>query len=418
MTLFLTAVVFFAPKRTVNDWLLALSFSALFGLPGLFAFWWVKKTYVVTDENGLLYSHWRGATRLRWADISDYYLKKSDKYLVAHIEAKGRVFVLNHILSNGDDLQKIIQEKAQSSRAKNWELFGTRTFDEWPRVFRYKNTSIFLLVLTSVGFPVLIFALQLSKGATYGGWAPMWSGFLLMWNVLSLWGKIGFAFVWLALASCLSILFLATRLPRAKATKSYLQQTISADLQGLIFQTPNEQTPIAWNRVLDYYLEPVNGTLETVNRCMVVTEEGEQAFLSTIEDAFILREIIKKYATNARSSEWKPKAGQNLDNLKAPSHFAVPRGSRLYHFRTRSGRALLLFFTLIFFVLPVPIVSRAHNGRHHHVLRFCGSHRPANSAGMARLSQVVYRNRRLQPDFARIVQNAFASLERNQALSF
>lgn len=118
MTLFLTAFGFFVPKKTANDWLLALSFSALFGLLGLFAFWWVKKTYVVTDENGLLYSHWRGVTQLRWDDINDYYFKKRDKYLVPHIEATGRVFVLNSALSNGDELQKIVPQKAQSSRAK------------------------------------------------------------------------------------------------------------------------------------------------------------------------------------------------------------------------------------------------------------------------------------------------------------
>ncbi len=356
MTLLLSAVGFFAPKRTANDWLLALSFSALFGLPGLFAFWWVRKTYVVTDENGLLYSDWRDATQLRWDDISDYYFKKRDKYLVAHIEAKSRVFILNYALSNGEDLQKIIQEKAQSSRAGEWALFGTRTFDEWPRVFRYKNTNIALLVLTSIGLTVLIFALQLSKGATYGGWAPMWSGFLSMWNVLSLWGKIGFVFVWLALASCLSVLFLATRLPQARATKSHLQQTVSADLRGLIFQTPQEHVPISWDQVLDYYLEPVKGTLEMVDRCVVVTQHGEHSFLSPIVDGFTLREIVKKYATNAQSSEWKPRPGQSLDNLKAPKHLQAATGARLYHFRTRSARAMLLMFTLMIASAPASAI--------------------------------------------------------------
>jgi len=361
MTLILTAVGFFAPKRTANDWLLALSFSALFGLPGLFAFWWVRKTYVVADENGLLCSNWRGATLLRWNDIGDYYFKKRDKYLVAHIEAKGRVFVFNHMLSRCDELQKIVQEIAQGSRAREWALFGTRTFDEWPRVFRYKNTNIALLVLASVGFTAVIIGLQLSKGATYGGWAPMWSGFLSTWNVLSLWGKIGFVFVSIAFASLYPVLFLATRLPQARATKSYLQQTVTADLRGLVFQTPQEHIPISWDRVLDYYLEPVAGALEMVNRCVVVTSRGEHSFLSPIVDGFTLREIVKKYATNAQSSEWKPRPGQSLDNLKAPRHLLVPIGARVFHFRTRTARALLFFFMLVCVMLTTSVFTGARS---------------------------------------------------------
>lgn len=353
MTLFIAVAGFLTRPKNSGEWIILSVMAAMFALPGLFSLWWVKKTYVVADENGLLSSNWRGATLLRWDDISDYYFTKRDKYLVAHIEAKGCVFVLNHMLSNGDDLQKIVQEKAQSSRAREWALFGTRTFDEWPRVFRYKNTNIALLVLTSIGLTVLIFALQLSKGATYGGWAPMWSSFLFTWNVLSLWGKIGFVFVWLALASCLSVLFLATRLPQARATKSYLQQTVTADLRGLVFQTPQEHIPISWDRVLDYYLEPVKGTLEMVDRCVVVTQRGETAFLSTIVDGFTLRETIKKYATNAQSSEWKPKPGQSLDNLKAPKNLQAAADARVFHFRTRTARALLLFFTLLCAMFPV-----------------------------------------------------------------
>ena len=360
MTLFFLGGGLLAGSRlrlaTVNQWGPFVALVLLFALPGLFSLWWIKKTYVIADKDGLLHSNWRGRTLLRWSDISDYYFKKQEKHLVAHIEARGRIFVLNSLLSNSDELQKMVQEKAQSSRAKNWELLGTRTFDEWPRVFRYKDTNIALLVLASVGFTVVIIALQLSKGATYGGWAPIWNGFLSMWSALSLWGKIGFVFFCFASASCLCALFLAPRLPQARATKPHLQQTVTADLRGLIFQTPQEHIPISWDRVLDYYLEPIKGTLEMVNRCIVVTQRGEYSFLSPIVDGFTLREIVKKYATNAQSSEWKPKPGQSLDNLKAPAHLQAASGAQVFHFRTRTARALLLLFTLIVALAPASAV--------------------------------------------------------------
>lgn len=98
-----------------------------------------------------------------------------------------------------------------------------------------------------------------------------------------------------------------------------------------------------------------------VNRCVVVTQRGETAFLSTIVDGFTLRETIKKYATNAQSSEWKPKLGQSLDNLKAPKNLQAAADARVFHFRTRTARALLFFFMLVCVMLTTSVFTGARS---------------------------------------------------------
>jgi hypothetical protein len=85
----------------------------------------------------------------------------------------------------------------------------------------------------------------------------------------------------LGISASYPALFLAVQLPQARITRQYLQHTVTADLRGLVFQTPREQVPVSWDRVLDYYLDPVEGALQRADRCVVVTARGEYSFLST-----------------------------------------------------------------------------------------------------------------------------------------
>lgn len=356
MALFFPIASVFLPAKNGGDRLIVPTLSSLFTLSGLFALWWVKKTYVVASEDQLVISKPRETVVLRWDEISDYYFKKRDKYLLSHIEAKSRVFVLNHALLHSDTLRDLIQAKAHNARAKEWALFGTRTEDEWPRVFRYKDRNGCLLLLAAGGATLALLALQMSKAATYGGYGALWNHITSMLGSLSVPLRVAFVLIMLFLAGAMPFLIVVMHWPRIKAGRAYLGQSVSADLRGLVFQTSQEQRLIAWDQVLDFYEEPVPGSLQSADLCLVATPRGAYSFLDTIEDAFTLREIISKYATNAASSGWAPKPGNSRENLKSPN-FSVPQGSRLYHFRTRSARALLLMFTLMCLAAPVPFVA-------------------------------------------------------------
>ena len=347
--------LFLRPKK-LDEQLVLITMILFFAIPFAVSVWWVVKTKVVVDDNGLTYCDWREKVQLRWGDIGDYYFKKRDKFSVAHFEAQGRVFVLNHMLAQNDVLQQTIREKATASRAKTWELHGTRTFDEWPRVFRYKDGNGFLLVLAAIGITTLLLALQLSKAATNGGFSSIWQNIALLMNGFSIPLRIAFILTLLFSCGAMPFLIVATRWPQIKAGRAYLQQMVSADLRGLTFQSPQEHTPIAWDRVLDYYLDPVAGTLQNADRCVVVTERGEWTFLSTIVEGYTLREIIKTYATNAKPKDWAYKPGYDRDNLKTPGQFQAKAGTKVFHFRTRTARAILLLFTIVIAFVPVSVL--------------------------------------------------------------
>jgi hypothetical protein len=262
------------------------------------------------------------------------------------------------MLSANDELQQMIQLKAVASRANNWQLFGTRIFDEWPRVFRYKDTNPIWLWLFAFGTTFLVLVLMVGEPLLRGGWDKIGTNFAAMFFGLSPLMSVALGLILLFMCAAQPFLVVAILLPKIKISRAYLQHSVAADLRGLVFQTPQDHTLVTWDRVLDYYLEPVPGALQSADRCVVVTARGEYSFLSTIFDDFILREIIKTYAINAQSKEWTYKPGRDRDNLKTPVQFQPTVGTKVFHFRTRTVRAMLWLLTSFTTLLPVATAAR------------------------------------------------------------
>ena len=350
-------LAFTDPPKTPWLWcgFIALYF-AFSGLPLFFTVWPWFHMGIVANDNGLLLRGYFRSTFLQWKEINDYYFRKQEKVVLPYIAANGREWTIYHAYQNRAELQEFVKQKAIASRAKEWQLFGTRTFDEWPRVFRYKDTNPIWLWLFAFGATFLLLALMVGEPLLRGGWNNIGNNASTMFNGFSPFLAVAFVLTILLVCSAQPFLIVAVLLPRIQASRAYLQQTVTADLRGLVFQTPQEHTPIAWDRVLDLYLEPVAGTLQSADRCVVVTARGESAFLSTIVDDFILREIIKTYAKNAQSKEWAYKVGRDRDNLKTPIQFQAKAGTKVFHFRTRTARAMMWFSTLLVYSAPVSVI--------------------------------------------------------------
>lgn len=85
--------------------------------------------------------------------------------------------------------------------------------------------------------------------------------------------------------------------PMYRATQPRLGDKVIADEQGLRFVSTQNDTVIRWEEITDFYIVGI--------RYVIVTENGEQDFLTTLTDAERLRAVIPNLAVNAGRSGWR-----------------------------------------------------------------------------------------------------------------
>lgn len=259
------------------------------------------RTVIIADEDGLRWRRLRGWRVASWADVTGYYdqrtpgSEQTSRFAAAKWQrvVKTRAGTLTFDENEwGNDRQFRIwvRQRATSASIRSWGEMRKQP-DDWPPVFHY-NTAInqnmqrWLHHWHGIGLVAVVI---------YFGWAwetthtlPGW-GWLLTPTSLFFIGK--------------QILLLSLR-PTYRQTVPYLKRKVRANVAGLTFIDEDKRELIPWGEITDFYQ---NGL-----RSVIVTERGEWDFLSTLTGFESLRRIIRRYAVNAKPTEWHQRSRRRI----------------------------------------------------------------------------------------------------------
>jgi len=314
--------------------IIALFASPFFAIATGYALW-ICRARVIADEFGL---RWRSIGRWRhaqWEEITDYYERglpdKSSRRRI--VETSAGKLDLSAELDRRDALYATIAARAVCARARSWGERGIRPEDDWPRTFRYDTPDSWFLpwllggyLAGAVAVTVLLAIPKTLEFAHDLGWPLALCAGLLMATV----------FTGMPMTMALALVPVLTETQRRNG------QTLSADLQGLQYRSPQGEIRVRWDEVQEYYFGPSTGWIKGQGPAVVVTSGGTFDFLHTLQDARQLRAIIQHYATHAATQEWCGDEHERLGGEKACwTGGSAGVGQRVYHYRTRMNRALL-----------------------------------------------------------------------------
>lgn len=328
------------------------------GLAGMIpAIVWARRGAIIADETGL---RWRGLgawKSVRWGEVRDYYERlppqnKGSSITYRALEtAAGRLNVTSQ-WKNADTLWACVEGRATASAVQEWGVLGTRPCDPWPRTFRYdtwQNIWTPRLLIKLMGF---ILTFLLAKPVTQ---AAALAGFV-SWPM-----KLGLFAPSFLMASMLLLLPLVL-LSRYRATGRRRAERITADLDGIVFEDKARRVEARWADLTSYQIAAGPGAVTVCYR--VETRQGDFDFLPTLSEFLIFKEIVRRYAKNAAENEWKHQDSPEVLGGEAArwSGGQEDIGARVFHYQTRSVRALLwggiiLLLSLCAMVVLVRLVS-------------------------------------------------------------
>ncbi len=309
--------------------------------------WWLARACVVADASGL---RWRGVgpwKSARWEDVRDFYERSTragaESTTVSAVKtASGEVGVTS-LWSGADALREQVELRAVHSLTHVWEALGTRAVDPWPRVFDYDTLEnrwaprLWLkLFLVYVVYVLVKPAMQLPAMAGLMGWAT---------TLLT-------AGLYLLLVGSLGLIFLIP-LAQYRAAGRRKAERITVSLGGIVFEDGSRRVEAVWADVTGYGMAYGKGAAV---RYTVETRQGAFDFLANIRQTAVLRAVIQRYAAESADQEWCLRADPEALGGEAArwSGGAAGIGARVFHYRTRSYRAMLpLALCLTFGLLAV-----------------------------------------------------------------
>lgn len=352
------------PGSPIVVGLLLVCMTALVGLAAAVAVW-IRRAEIIAEEQGLRWRGlgcWRSAT---WPETEDFYdripaagscaARRSNSNATTRNAvqpvrsswlktAKGRILVSSQ-WTNYDALRTVVEQKAANARTSEWGVLGSRPVDDWPRVFHYDTFDnrwspriILKICLVLLPYSLINPLLKIYAMLGFVGWLVTLTtsiSFLLLF----------FTFAYIPFA----LLFQYRIAARRKA------QRLTADMEGLRFQDGARAVGATWDEITDFYRETM--TLLSPVRYVIVTKQGEFDFLDRIKDARLLKIIISRYAVNVKEREWRTRKDmEDLGGRAARwSGGQEGVGAGLYHYRTRTNRAMMLWLpaalTLMFALL-------------------------------------------------------------------
>lgn len=308
------------------------------------------RSRVKADESGLYWQSIRHCKYARWEEITDYYIQKVSK------EHEKLIVVTSHgnlDLKNypkvATQLQQMVQDRARSARATEWELEGTRIVDEWPRTFTYnpKQDREFpwLVAAMFLFFPASLMANSDSLNPLH-----LLRNTQQMFNYLSLEMKVAFGLTLLSMSLVYPLIILSA-LPRVRATTRRKGQRIAVDLDGICFDDGTSPIQATWPEVTSYYIAPIRGWVTVDALFVVETKRGNFDFCGIMNER-LLQAIISRYATDATPRDWRRIHDEGVQKDHSVSTLAGQRRC-IYTYRTATNRALLWLFTAMAALLPL-----------------------------------------------------------------
>ena len=323
------------PSQRLTWYALGLVVSAPLLLIASVLALWTGRARVIADDFGL---RWRSIGRWRiaaWEDVTDYYYQRlpNKNKCVPVVETRSGRLPLGSDLIYRDALLNAIAARTVRARARSWGEKGMRPEDDWPRTFGYDTPDNRFLpwlmgacLVGAIAATALLAIPKTLKLAPDIGWPLAVCAGLLMLMM----------FAGTPVALVLALLPVLTETRRRK------EQTISVDLNGLRYQCPEGEIAVRWDEVKGYYFGSATGWVKGNGPAVVATTRGAFDFIHTLQDRRQLRQIIQRYATRATTQEWR---GEDLERLGGETACwtggSAGVGQRLYHYRTRTNRALV-----------------------------------------------------------------------------
>lgn len=347
-------------RYTIQDlWIGLTAIFALFFVPCIFMLWLMRHLCVLADARGL---HIRGAFKTRfipWRDIEDYELRPSPHAATARLSwicANGKWQRLPQLYTDMKSLRARIQTEATASRARDWQLSVERDdAQNWPKTYAYRDPSGRLTFALAFGGLLLYFGLSFGRVFSPGSIQTT----RLIWNNLDFWGRFGSLLMPL-LVLAMFALWLLPIYSVMRAKKRLGAQIISADQNALTLIDGAEQTQIAWHEITDYFLEDAKGPL-TLHQCAVESANARLIFRRKIANYNELKALITARAINAKSDVWRSNESADSDTLGGAASLwsggVAGVGRKVYHYRTRTTRAVLLFGAVMFLGIAARILA-------------------------------------------------------------
>jgi hypothetical protein len=345
------------PAAGVNFvWMMVL--AGILFIPAVIGVIWLVRSVVIADDNGL---RWRGLHGWRfaaWDEVTDYYdnvIQGTSKKAFVVETAAGHVVRSAGSWTKIDYLRRVVQSNATGARAKSVQTLGSRGDVDLPRTFDYRNANTAMMRWIIPALWVALCALMVERSfALYGGYTKYgWSSGVstLAWKValhIAVNGVlIGlFTFIW-------------------RSTKRRLNQRITANRDGLLFEDGAASQFMSWDEVTSYAIisdpavrlvdTPVNAVMSARHRIM---------FDRNLNDAAALAEIIARNAVNAATKRWRTDTDDAFGGIAARwTGGCEGMGDRVYHYRNRSGRVMLVWSPLGLAVIAlVPALARIQLG--------------------------------------------------------
>ncbi len=298
---------------------------------------WQMRARIVADADGLRWRHFGGWKSARWEEVRDFYDRLPSQapgqrslFWAVIKTAAGSVRFSNDWTDAGA-LQEQVERRAVNAAVRQWDLLGSRPCDSWPRVFRYDTWQniwtprvLLKLALTALGYLLTPPLQQAMSQAGQVGWGVTLAG-------------LG---VYVLLIASLGAFFLMP-LAQYRAAARRKAERIMVDTNGIVFEDGAQRVAAAWADVTGYGIAPGSGILAV--RYVVETRQGDFDFLAVLSGATLLQAIIRRYAEEAADKEWRPRVNPEALGGEASrwSGGQVGVGARVYHYRTRTYRALL-----------------------------------------------------------------------------
>jgi hypothetical protein len=346
------------PVRSTDDfWLLVVIIGLMSVLPALGTAWSLIRCRLILDDRGLTFHRFFTTQFVPWQKVEDYELRLNSKqyntkskYPAGYVRVSGKWISLG--LNNGDidnyeARRQRVEAHAKWSRARSWQLQEVREDGDWPKTFEYQDSSGWKLVALGVLAPLLLCGLL---------GLSTWLNTAQTGRTPDLYAFASVVFQFFSYCSLMSF----SQYPTLLARRRYLGQKIVVTLQGISLWKDGHETALLWDEVESYYLQSMPGIMQP-SRAIVEGQRVRIGFLTRSPWTHTLKLIVQNRARNAKTLEWAYQHGTDPEVLGGAASFwkgtEVGVGPKIYHCRTRSIRAMLLFGSVV--VLAVGAVTVA-----------------------------------------------------------